>query len=623
MAPSRGRKWQTTEGHALIRKIVKEKIPQWTGGLHDWQVIVVAWILDGEDVLCITATGDGKSAIFAVPIIILLELARNPTAYPRFANQKKPVGLVIAPTKGLSTNIVYELQALGVPALAFTSETLTEARKAGRDLTAEIVECRWAIVCVDPEHLTDKQWESITDAVMFRENLAFLCVDEGHLIDEWGAEFRPSFRHIGPFARARLPPHISVFALTATLQPGASTKSICRNLGFRRDMFHLYRRSNERTNVQFLLVPLTHGLGKQRLRRIRLYHAMCWPDENEETVRLIRDDPLCQVVVATVAFGQGFNIKTLLDSVSLGVPKTVAQTLQQGGRVGRDPSTTGRAVVLAQASAYTAAGKYLKARASSTSNPTSKKQSKSLTTMNNEKALMLTTKQCLHVFFNRLYGNDTPGALLDCIALPRRLPCSNCLPRFVGPLYLPTPPGSLVPFSTPLTATSSAPSRPTKNQKLTKKMRSTAELELRKFRDRVYSLERDNEPHGYTPASSYLSTPIITTLLDNFLHISSTGKLSATIPRWKHHSRHGSPLLAIITNLQQEFTAQFEAARIERNKKNLARTKSKRAAALSDSEGEAEDVEMPEECNGLHRAASPSGHWTIQQMLPRAPNGRL
>ncbi|KAJ7680070.1 hypothetical protein B0H17DRAFT_943514, partial [Mycena rosella] len=109
MAPSQGRKWQTPEGHAIIRKIVEEKIPEWTGGLHDWQVIVVAWILDGGDVLCVTATGDGKSAIFAVPMIVLLEVARNPTAYHGYACLKKPVGIVIAPTKGLSTNIVRNL----------------------------------------------------------------------------------------------------------------------------------------------------------------------------------------------------------------------------------------------------------------------------------------------------------------------------------------------------------------------------------------------------------------------------------------------------------------------------------------------------------------------------------
>ncbi|KAJ6573465.1 hypothetical protein DFH09DRAFT_1312168 [Mycena vulgaris] len=141
------RDWQVTEhGRTTIQQIVAMKIPQWTGGHRDWQVTVIAWILDGEDVLCITAMGDGKSALFAVPIIVLLEVAKSPAMYPGFGDQKRktPAGLVIAPTKGLSANIecdliytfprasfltvynykIFELQALGIPALACTREAL-------------------------------------------------------------------------------------------------------------------------------------------------------------------------------------------------------------------------------------------------------------------------------------------------------------------------------------------------------------------------------------------------------------------------------------------------------------------------------------------------------------------
>ncbi|KAJ6575914.1 hypothetical protein B0H10DRAFT_2443904 [Mycena sp. CBHHK59/15] len=183
MAPSQGQKWQTEHGRTTIQQIVATKIPQWTGGLCDSQVTVIAWILDGEDVLCITATGDGKSALFAVPILVLLEVAKNPAMYPGFGDQKRktPVGLVIAPTKGLSANI-----ALGIPALACTREALADARKAGRNIAAEIVSCRWSIVCVDPEQLMNKLWEFITNCQEFRDNISFTSVDEAHLIDEWG-----------------------------------------------------------------------------------------------------------------------------------------------------------------------------------------------------------------------------------------------------------------------------------------------------------------------------------------------------------------------------------------------------------------------------------------------------
>jgi ATP-dependent helicase YprA (DUF1998 family) len=67
--------WQDPEGRATIIKIIKELVPEWDEGLHMWQLNLVVRILDGEDVLCCTATGDGKSALFAVPIIILQEMA--------------------------------------------------------------------------------------------------------------------------------------------------------------------------------------------------------------------------------------------------------------------------------------------------------------------------------------------------------------------------------------------------------------------------------------------------------------------------------------------------------------------------------------------------------------------
>ena len=77
MAPSRGRRWSTREGRTTIQHIVKKKIPAWKDGLSPWQLDIVAWVLDGEDVLCVMATGDGKSALFTAPIIVLLEVERQ------------------------------------------------------------------------------------------------------------------------------------------------------------------------------------------------------------------------------------------------------------------------------------------------------------------------------------------------------------------------------------------------------------------------------------------------------------------------------------------------------------------------------------------------------------------
>jgi len=215
MAPSHARplRWQSDVGQATIQRIVKFLIPEWTDGLRDWQLDLVSRILDGDDILVSTATGDGKSAVFAVPLVVLLELQRQPMYYPNLPCRSLPMGIVITPTKGLAANIVFEIKKLGVSALAYTSEELATARKKGRQIWKEIASGKWPLVCVDPEHLTDKDWEHVTNADTWRENIAFLCVDEIHLVYEWGSDFRLAFRNIGKFARSRCPSHMSIFGL--------------------------------------------------------------------------------------------------------------------------------------------------------------------------------------------------------------------------------------------------------------------------------------------------------------------------------------------------------------------------------------------------------------------------
>jgi hypothetical protein len=65
---------------------------------------------------------------------------------------------------------------------------------------------------------------------------------------------------------------------------------------------------------------------------------------------LLDEDPMCQVVVSTVAFANRLNAKSLLDSLSLGFPNTVDQMWQEKGPVGKDPDSSVRGVVFYQPS---------------------------------------------------------------------------------------------------------------------------------------------------------------------------------------------------------------------------------------------------------------------------------
>jgi len=100
-------RWRDPIGRETINTIVKLLIPTWTNGLHLVQLELVSTILDGQDILCCTATGDGKSAAFSIPCVVLLEYTRHPEKYPAgLPTRKRPIGVVITPTKGLANNTV-------------------------------------------------------------------------------------------------------------------------------------------------------------------------------------------------------------------------------------------------------------------------------------------------------------------------------------------------------------------------------------------------------------------------------------------------------------------------------------------------------------------------------------
>jgi superfamily II DNA helicase RecQ len=231
---------------------------------------------------------------------------------------------------------------------------------------------------------------------MFQLNLIFVCIEEAHVMREW-LTFRHLYGYIGQLLRGRLHPEISVFGLSATLEPGAPTAEVCQSLGFRN--FTLFRFSNEHRDIQFVIQPLKHAITSRsypqllpylntgrkvviyvpsleistrvyiyliRLdgsglagRQVRQYNALCHPDFNSETLRLMETDSHLQIIIATVALANGVHCSTIQDVLSIGMPKTLSQTEQQGGRAARLPDATGRSVIFVQKSDITQAKKFI------------------------------------------------------------------------------------------------------------------------------------------------------------------------------------------------------------------------------------------------------------------------
>ena len=253
---------------------------------------------------------------------------------------------------------------------------------------------------MDPKHLHDKEWREISEHLTFRVNILFACINEVHLINEWGLAFCLAFGTIGTFLHGHFPTLNSIVSLTATPKPGLPTVSICKSLGFFEGNFTLIWKSNERPNTHFGIQFLTHGLnsdkfpdllpylasgrktiihcrtvnqvsqvyayiwclqpdGANKLIWAWVYHSICPADYNKQTIDLLETEPHLQIVVSIVAFSNGLNAKSLLDSLSLGFGSTFNESWQEKGHVGKDSNTIRQGIIFAHHSVIKDAELYL------------------------------------------------------------------------------------------------------------------------------------------------------------------------------------------------------------------------------------------------------------------------
>ncbi|KAF9062273.1 hypothetical protein BDP27DRAFT_1233864 [Rhodocollybia butyracea] len=93
-------RWISQEGTDTLNHVVSARIPQWELGLWDFQREWIPLVLDCQNLVAFTATGDGKSVLFLVPILIHLKLSTNPLQYTQVPVQHQAVAMVITPTRG-------------------------------------------------------------------------------------------------------------------------------------------------------------------------------------------------------------------------------------------------------------------------------------------------------------------------------------------------------------------------------------------------------------------------------------------------------------------------------------------------------------------------------------------
>jgi ATP-dependent DNA helicase RecQ len=300
------------------------------------QAAIIGALCAGHDAVAIMPTGAGKSLCYQVPALV-----RPGTA------------LVISPLIALMHDQVRSMQAFGVRAAALTSAddpaVQADARTAFADGALDLL-------YVSPERLAMPGFQ----ALMARQRIALVAIDEAHCVSEWGHDFRPDYRMIRGVIDAL--PGVPRLALTATAD--ATTRAdICANLGISPD--NMLVAGFDRPNISYH-VSVKSGQG-QLLRFLAGHRGdagIIYCRSRAEVDALAADlaaaglpalpyhaglDSLTrvanqrrwaeragQIMVATVAFGMGVDKPDVRFVAHMGLPKSIEGYYQETGRGGRD-----------------------------------------------------------------------------------------------------------------------------------------------------------------------------------------------------------------------------------------------------------------------------------------------
>jgi len=307
-----------------------------------------ALVCEGRRVLCVQATGWGKSAVYWIAAAALRAAGSGPV-------------LVISPLLALMRDQVTAAQRAGLQAVTLNSANVDDWAAIEKRLADDRVD----VLLTSPERLASARFaESVLPSLL--ERLGMLVIDEAHCVSDWGFDFRPDYQRLTRLltsARLDLP----VLATTATANDRV-TRDVADQLAAGSTVAPLVLRGTlARSSLQLGVVPGLSALQRYAwvaaaLSRLdgsgivyvltvadtmRLAdfltsrgHAVAAYSGQLETAERERIEDQLQrneikAVVSTSALGMGYDKPDLAFCLHVGSPASPVAYYQQVGRAGR------------------------------------------------------------------------------------------------------------------------------------------------------------------------------------------------------------------------------------------------------------------------------------------------
>ncbi|XP_017058487.1 ATP-dependent RNA helicase bel isoform X1 [Drosophila ficusphila] len=324
-------------------------------------------IINGRDLMACAQTGSGKTAAFLVPILNQMYehgYVAPPQSNRQYSRRKQyPLGLVLAPTRELATQIFEEAKKFAYrsrmrPAVLYGgNNTIEQMRELDRG-------CH--LIVATPGRLEDM----ISRGKVGLENIRFLVLDEADRMLDMG--FEPQIRRI--VEQLNMPPtgerqtlmfsatfpkqiqelasdFLSNYIFLAVGRVGSTSENITQTIlwvyepdkrSYLLDLLSSIRDGPEYSKDSLTLIFVETKKGADSLEEflyqcnhpVTSIHGDRTQKEREEALRCFRSGD-CPILVATAVAARGLDIPHVKHVINFDLPSDVEEYVHRIGRTGR------------------------------------------------------------------------------------------------------------------------------------------------------------------------------------------------------------------------------------------------------------------------------------------------
>lgn len=303
-------------------------------------------VVNGKRTLVVQKTGWGKSLVYFLATKLLKEKKRD------------GITLIISPLLALMNNQIDSAKKLGINVKTINSDNKDE----WDNIISDICDNNTVdALIISPERLANSDFvKDCLDKIKNRVNL--FVVDEAHCISDWGHDFRPDYRRIVKILQL-LPSNVPVLATTATANDRVVNDIVAQlgeNLVISRgelireslaiQVIKLQKKEDRLawlteniekmpgSGVVYCLTKadcdlVTDWLNENDIKSEKYYADISKEDKAIVLEKFQKNE--IKVLVATVAFGMGYDKPDIGFVIHFQRPANIVSYYQQIGRAGR------------------------------------------------------------------------------------------------------------------------------------------------------------------------------------------------------------------------------------------------------------------------------------------------